>query len=536
MSHPTARLLVLTFPCFLVAARDASAQTIERISVSTSGEIANRFVETLTRPSEDGRYVAFTTIATNLVVPDPTLTRDVFLRDRVLGTTTRVRTDGIAADLTPDGRRISYYRALLGVASVLDIAADTEIALSTAPDVSSPGAFSADGRFVLYSEVVGAIGPDRVWRRELASGMDDLVSATFMGGPNTIVALPGFLSADGTIATFTTADPNIVPGDGNGKNDAFYKDYGFGFTDRISVSSFAAELPGDSSAGAVTPDTRYLLFSTESPAVPEDANGTWDLYVSDRFLGELRRASVSSSGESGNASSQNLRAWISNDGTRVIFDSLASNLVAGDTNGARDVFEHDFLTNSTRRIVLGVGGAQVDADVELRGISTDGRYLTVLSTASNLVPGAVNSEVQAYLIDLGPQCFVAEYCSAAPNSTGQTAAISSSGMPSFTSNSFVLSTVGLPAGSTCVFFHGTERTDPPTVFGDGLRCVGGTVKRLGMLNAVGDGAIQFQDLSALPYAGVQPGDVRRFQVMYRDAASTGAGFNTSAALEVTFCP
>jgi hypothetical protein len=66
--------------------------------------------------------------------------------------------------------------------------------------------------------------------------------------------------------------------------------------------------------------------------------------------------------------------------------------------------------------------------------------------------------------------------------------------------------------------------------------VTGTLKRLGNLVAVGGGAIQFQDLNSAPYAGIQPGDVRRFQVYYRDVNSSGAGFNTSAALEVTFCP
>ena len=286
----------------------------------------------------------------------------------------------------------------------------------------------------------------------------------------------------------------------------------------------------------MTPDTRYFLFTSQSAAVPEDVNGTWDLYVSDRFLGELRRASVSSNGDSGNAATQSPAAWIANDGTRVIFDSSASNLVVGDTNASRDVFEHDFSTNTTRRIVFGAGGAQVDGDLELRGVSADGRYLTVLSAATNLAPGATNGDVHAYLVDLGPQCFVAEYCSALPNSTGETAALGSSGVPSFSLNNFVLSTVGLPPSAACTFFHGTQRAEPPAVFGDGLRCVAGTLKRLGNLVAVGGGAIQFQDLSSAPYAGVVPGDVRRFQVYYRDVNSSGAGFNTSAALEVTFCP
>ncbi|MCY2960041.1 MAG: hypothetical protein NTY35_07730 [Planctomycetota bacterium] len=535
MTNPTRKTLYAA--AVLATALPAGAQSIERLSVSSSGAVANRSVETLTRPTDDGRFVAFTTIATNLVAPDPTLTRDVFLRDRLLGTTVRVRTDGIVGDLMPDGRLLSYYRTLVGVSAVLDLGTNGEFDVTLPPIVSAPGRFSADGRFILYSRGDASVGgPDQVWRRELATGVDDFVSATFTGGTNTVTALTGFLSADGTIATFTTADPNIVPGDGNGTNDAFYKDYGFGFTDRVSVDAFGGELPGDSSAGAVTPDTRYFLYSTASPALPSDTNGTWDLYVADRFLGELRRASVSSAGAQGDASSQSLNAWISVDGVRVIFDSAASNLVAGDTNGVRDVFEHDFSTGTTRRLVLGVGGAQADADLDLRGVSTDGRYLTLVSSASNLVAGPSNTEFQAYLVDLGPQCFVTNYCSAQPNSTGLPASIQYSGDPSFSLNNFVLTGLDLPTSTVCVFFHGTTRVEPPVLFGDGLRCVGGTQKRLGVLHANGGAVIQFQDLHSLAYAGITPGGVRRFQLVYRDIQPGGAGFNTTAALEVTFCP
>ncbi len=531
-AHP-----VLFAAAILAIAVPAAAQSIERLSVSTSGEAANGSVDSVTRVTDDGRFAAFTTIATNLVSPDPTLTRDVFLRDRLLGTTTRVRTDAIVGDLTPDGRLLAYYREFTAVAAVVDLATNTEFALSTPPILSSPGSFSADGRFLLYLRGdAGTGGLREVVRRDIAAAVDDLVSATFNGTPNTVLALPGHLSPDGSLATFTTADSQIVPGDGNGRNDAFYKDYSFGFTDRISVDSVGGELAGDSSAGSFTFDTRYLLFSTLSPALADDTNGNWDVYVADRYLGELRRASVGTGGSEGNGSSQSLNAWISADGLRVVFDSSASNLVVGDTNNARDVFEHDFASGLTRRIVLGGGGAQPDADIHLRTVSTDGRYITIVSPASNLVAGPSNGEVHAYLVDLGPQCFVVNYCTAQPNSTGAPSVIQATGSASLSQSNFVLSALDLPDGSACVFFHGTSRLEPTVPFGDGLRCVGGTLKRLGALQASDGVVIQFQDLSSLPYANVQPGDVRRFQLLYRDSGSTSAGFNTTAAVEVTFCP
>jgi len=528
---------ILFAAALLASSVTAGAQTIERLSVSTTGVAANQSVEAVTRVSDDGRYAAFSTTATNLVSPDPTLTRDVFLRDRLLGTTTRVRTEANVGDLTSDGRLLSYSRQSTAVAAVVDLATDAEFALSTPPILSTPGPFSADGRFLLYQRGdAGTGGLREVVRREIATALDDLVSVTFNGGSNTILAIPGHLSPDGSIATFTTADPEMVPGDGNGRTDAFYKDHVFGFTDRISVDGAGAELAGDSIAGSMTTDTRYFLYSSISPALQDDTNGDWDLYVADRYLGELRRASISSSGMEGNGPTQSPNAWISADGSRVVFESNASNLVDGDTNNARDVFERDFVAGTTRRLVVGIGGVQPDADVRLRTVSTDGRYLTIVSAAANLVAGPSNGELQAYLVDRGPQCSIVNYCMALPNSTGVPAVLQSTGSPSASLNNFVLSALDVPEGSACVFFHGTSRLEPAVPFGDGLRCVGGTVKRLGALQSSGGAVIQFQDSSSLPYANVQPGDVRRFQMLYRDSVPGGAGFNTTAALEVTFCP
>jgi hypothetical protein len=521
----------------LCASVPASAQHVERISVSSSGELANSWTATLTRPSDDGRFVAFTTTATNLAAPDTAGTHDVFLRDRIGGTTTRIRSDGFVVDITPDGRQLSYTRTPISVGGVVDLGTDAEIALSSPPILTTGGRFSADGRFLLYMRGTASTnGVREVLRRELAAGTDDLTSATFGGAPNSVIAFPGHLSADGSVATFTTADPGIVPGDANGTDDAFYKDYGFGFTDRYSLDDFGGELPLFSNAGTVTPDTRFFLFTTLAAAVPDDTNGTTDLYVYDRFVGELHRLSISSNGEQANGATQTLNPWISADGTRVIFDSVASNLVAGDTNGTFDVFEHDVSTGVTRRIVLGVGGAEPNGSLDLRGVSSDGRYLTILSDATNLVAGPQDGQIQAYLVDLGPQCVVTSYCTALPNSAGLAATIQVTGTPSFTQNNLVLSALDLPGDAPCVFFHGTSRLEPAAPFGDGLRCVGGTQKRLGMLTATGGTVIQFQDLNGVPYAGLQPGDVRRFQLLYRDAGSSGAGFNTTAALEVTFCP
>jgi len=521
----------------LATAAASGAQTIERISVTDAGTPSNADVDIVTRPTDDGRYVLFSTTGSNFFPNDMPFSHDAFLRDRLTGTTRRVGPNGLASDLTRDGRMLAYVRFPENTLHLVDLVANTDTTFTAPPVVSTSGLFSGDGQMLVYMRADTSMpGPHMLWRRNIATGVEDHVSETFSGTPNTQTSLPGTVAHDGSLVTFTTGDPNIVPGDTNNRPDAFYKDYGFGFTDRYSLDSTGNELPHDSSAGPFTPDTRFFLFSTFGAAIPADTNGQWDLYVTDRFLGDVKLVSVSSTGAQGDGSTQSLFPWISADGERVVFDSLASTLVPGDTNVAKDIFEHDFSTGETRRIVFGIGGAQPDQDVELRGASTDGRYLTIVSRATNLVGGAPVAERQAYIVDRGPQCFVTSYCSANPNSTGLPASINYTGTPSFAMNNFVLSGLDLPPSAACLFFHGTGRVDPAVTFGNGLRCVGGTQQRLGSLAANGGTVIQFQDLTSPTYANVQPGDVRRFQLIYRDPAAGGGRFNTTAALEVTFCP
>lgn len=130
----------------------------------------------------------------------------------------------------------------------------------------------------------------------------------------------------------------------------------------------------------------------------------------------------------------------------------------------------------------------------------------------------------------------ANQCGSLPNSTGATASIDSSGAPSLALNAFTLTASGLPVPSNGIFLMGTQPLTPPLPFGNGLRCVGGVIRRLGVVVASGGSLLQTQDFALPVYAGIQPGDVRWFQAWFRDAAAGGAAFNTSDALQVSFCP
>lgn len=126
------------------------------------------------------------------------------------------------------------------------------------------------------------------------------------------------------------------------------------------------------------------------------------------------------------------------------------------------------------------------------------------------------------------------FCVTSPNSVGPGGLMGWQGTANISTNNFELIATGLPPNSSGLFFYGTTAVQQP--FGNGFRCVGGTVYRLPIVQAdfLGD-AHYVLNYGALPSA-VSPGDVRRFQYWYRNPAGGGAGFNLTDGLEVTFCP
>src|SRR5204862_2107304 len=130
-----------------------------------------------------------------------------------------------------------------------------------------------------------------------------------------------------------------------------------GTTERVSVASGGTE-GNDASLGfALSADGRFVAFQSDATnLVAGDTNGATDVFVYDRQTGMTERVSVASDGtQANNASSYPV---LSADGRFVAFDSAATNLVAGDTNGATDVFVHDRQTGATERASVASGGAQ----------------------------------------------------------------------------------------------------------------------------------------------------------------------------------
>ena len=128
--------------------------------------------------------------------------------------------------------------------------------------------------------------------------------------------------------------------------------------------------------------------SDASNLVAGDSNGYEDVFVRDRKLHKTYRVSVSSAGVQGNSASES--PAISADGRSVTFDSIASNLVPGDANGYEDVFVRDRKLHRTYLVSVSSAGVQGNSDSFVPSISADGRYVAFNSDASNLVAGDTN--------------------------------------------------------------------------------------------------------------------------------------------------
>jgi len=351
-----------------VFVRDRDTGTTTRVSVDSSGVQGNHRSASLSI-SADGRYVAFSSEATNLVPGDTNGKEDVFVRDRDTGTTTRVSVD--SSGVQGDGN-------------------------SFAPSIS------ADGRFVAFASGATNLVPGDtnglrdVFVHDRDTGTNTLVSVDSSGVQGNIQSWVPSISADGRYVAFSSEATNLVPGDTNGYFDVFVHDRDTGTTTRVSVDSSGVQGDGGSGVGGLSADGRYVAFgSAATNLVPGDTNGEVDVFVHDRDTGTTTRVSVDSSGVQGDDGS-----WsesLSADGRYVAFDSAATTLVPGDTNGNSDVFVHDRDSDSTTRVGMSSFGHQGNEGSWAPAISADGHFVAFQSNATNLVPGDTNGRTDGFV-------------------------------------------------------------------------------------------------------------------------------------------
>ena len=354
-----------------VFVRDRKLQVTRRISVGPGGQQANgdNFEPAI---SADGRFVVFTSLAFNLVPGDTNGTYDVFVRDRKAQLTRRV-------SVGPGGQQ--------------------------ANDASVAPAISAHGRFVtFFSSASNLVRGDTsiydVFVRDRKLQLTRRVSVGPGGQQSNAESFDPAISAHGRFVAFYSFASNLVRGDTNNTYDVFVRDRKLQLTRRVSVGPGGQQADDFSQSPAISADGRFVAFeSFASNLVPGDTNGTWDVFVRDRVAQVTRRVSVGPAGQQTNRGRRSFSPAISAHGRFVAFDSHAFNLVPGDTNHRLDVFVRDRMAQVTRRVSVGPGGQQANGGSGEPAISAGGRFVAFWSDASNLVAGDTNDAQDVFVRD-----------------------------------------------------------------------------------------------------------------------------------------
>ncbi len=263
---------------------------------------------------------------------------------------------------------------------------------------------SADGRFLAFDSyasnlVVGdANGMEDIFLKDLQTGAVQRVSTGVGGQEANGESYSSSVSANGRYVVFESDASNLVAGDTNGTTDIFAKDLQTGAVQRVSSAADGAQADGSSGEFNISSDSRYVVFSSAATnLVAGDTNAANDVFIKDLQTGTIQRVSTDSLGREavGGDSGTNHPAVLTQNGRYVIFDSTASNLVAGDTNGLSDIFRKDLVTGQVQLVSSASTGAQGDGDSGLYyavSSSADGRYIAFESAATNLVPGGANPD------------------------------------------------------------------------------------------------------------------------------------------------
>jgi Tol biopolymer transport system component len=326
-------------------------------------------------------------------------------------------------------------------------------------NIGTAEGLSGNGRFVVHlGDAYGLTSGVSIYDRQ--TGQHERVDVSSAGVPSNNLSFCPSVSGTGRFVAFASVGNNLVAGDSNFVPDVFVRDRQTGQTTRESFYANGAQLflSGTLGCPSISDDGRYVVFNTQEPLVKADTNNGNDTYVRDRTLATTTIVSVTSAGQvvsphgaqsdpriSANgrfvtwnsygplvSGSMGFQVWvrdlqtsqttlvsrstervpgdyisgipaISGDGRYVAFYSRASNLVAGDV-GFSDAFVHDRETGVTRMVSVSSAGAQANYhsgldNLAVPSISYDGRYISFMTRASNLVPSDTNDAEDIFVRD-----------------------------------------------------------------------------------------------------------------------------------------
>ncbi|MDQ2985551.1 MAG: calcium-binding protein [Armatimonadota bacterium] len=341
----------------VVAAGALSQVLTSRASVASGGvQVSARSHSSSV--SDDGRFVAFVSSASNLVVGDTNGVEDVFVHDRLFGQTTRIsiNTSGVQGN-----------------------------------NRSGSPAVDGNGRFVTFSSFASNLvasdtnNQGDVFIHDRVLGTTQVVSKSTGGVLGTHESRLPSISNDGRYVAFQSASANFVAGDTNQLPDIFVRDLIAGETNRVSVAPGGVQANSMSQEAAISGNGEWIAFrSWATNLVPNDTNMQPDVFAVSRIGGQVNLISMSNAFGPSNGSSED--PSISDDGRFVGFESAATNLVNDDANGLVDVFVRDQLCFTTSLASVSSSGVQGDGFSTDATICGDGRFVAFFTFATNLVP------------------------------------------------------------------------------------------------------------------------------------------------------
>jgi hypothetical protein len=346
---------------------DRSTDETTRVSVANDGSQANSFSDDPALTA-DGRKVIFKSYASNLVSGDSNAKWDIFVRDLDAGTTTRVsvasdgtQSNGTSGDPVPsaDGRYVAFSSSadnlVAGDTNDVDdiFVHDTQTGTTTRASISSAGVqanadsddatLSADGRYLAFwSDASTLVSGDSntvrdIFVRDMQLGTTTRASVASDGTQSNATSDNPSISDDGSLIAFDSDASNLVSDDTNAKTDIFVRDLAAGTTARVNLTDTGAQAERGSDSPSISGDGSIVTFqSSARTLISGDTNNRNDIYAVNLADGTVWRVSVAADGSQASDASDN--PAITENGATIAFQSMAVNLVPNDTNGTSDIF------------------------------------------------------------------------------------------------------------------------------------------------------------------------------------------------------
>ncbi|MEM7642581.1 MAG: Ig-like domain-containing protein, partial [Pseudomonadota bacterium] len=328
------------------------------------------------RVSADGNSVLFASFANDLVPGDANSREDLFVRDLTTGVTERV--------------------------SVRDGTGDNE---SSGGISQTSFDISGDGNVVVFASQDTNLDPDagaagvQVYARNRADGTTQLVSVGFDGTTANSLSFEPSISDDGRFVAFISDANNLVEGLTGFGREVYVRDLQNGTTQIATLDANGNRVnSGITEAPVISGDGTVVAFRTTKNLVPEDTNSFGDIYIRDLDSGVTERVSVATGNLQLNDGAGAISA-ISADGRFIAFQTAATNLGVEDFNQQTDIFVHDRDTGVTELVSRGLDGNAAFGGSTTAAISADGRFITFTSNAANIVAGDDNGATDLFRLD-----------------------------------------------------------------------------------------------------------------------------------------